>query len=178
MIEDINVTKTIEQTREMLDKNRDVPKKFSILILDLLTILEIFLTRLNKNSKSSSILPFQDTNRKKPLRPERKVNNLDARQLGLKEKNLTPVEIIEIHMDKKTLPKEHIYEKVGIAKRQVVEFILSRHVIEYHLDILADEKGNRFIAKPKGASRSIQYGISTNNKDRDLYKDMALYMSM
>ena len=56
-----------------------------------------------------------------------------------------------------------------MAKRQIVEIILSRYIKEYQLEIVADENGKRFTAEgPVGTGRPVQYGASV--------KAMAVYM--
>ena len=176
-LENIDVTKTIETTKKMLKGNKKIPPTFAILVFTLLKILEIFLTRLGENSNNSSIPPSQDPNRPKPDRSKNKDKDKSKKpggQKGREGKNLKPVEtpdeIVEVPVDKEILPPGHTYTKVGVAKRQVVEIHVARHVVEYQLEILEDERGKRFTAKgPKGTSRPIQYGASI--------KAMAVYMS-
>lgn len=173
-IENINVTKVIAQTRDMLKENKTLPSEFTALVSILLTVLEILLTRLNKNSSNSSIPPSQDPNRIKTrasAQPKRKPGG----QPGRVGKTLKPIEnpdeIIEVPIDRKTLPPGHTYTNVGFTKRQVIEFHLSRHVKEYRLEIVKNEKGKQFTAKgPFGTSRPIQYGASL--------KATASYMSI
>jgi transposase len=173
-IENINVTETIAQARKMLKDNKKVPAEFAVLFSLLLTVLEVLLERLNKNSKNSSIPPSQDPNREKtPKSGETKKK--PGGQPGRLGKNLKPVEnpdeVINVPVDKKTLPQGHTYTKVGVAKRQVVEFFFKSKVIEYHLEIVADENGKRFTAiGPEGLTRPIQYGSSL--------KATAAYMSI
>jgi transposase len=173
-IEDINITETIAQARKMLKDNKQVPAEFAALFSILLTVLEVLLSRLNKNSKNSSIPPSQDPNRQKtPKSGETKKK--PGGQPGRVGKNLKPVEnpdeIINVPVVRSTLPKGHLYKKVGVVKRQVVEFLVSSKVIEYQLEIVADENGKRFTAiGPEGTGRPIQYGASV--------KATAVYMGM
>lgn len=172
-LDNINVTKIIEKSKKMLKDNKKIPPTFALLVFSLLKILEILLSRVGKNSSNSSIPPSQDPNRQKQNRSQNKEKKPGG-QKGREGKNLKPIEtpdeIVAVPVDKKTLPKGHVYTKIGVAKRQVVEIHLSRHVVEYQLEIVRDEKGRRFTAKgPKGTERPIQYGAST--------KAMAVYMS-
>ena len=173
-IEDINVSELIAKTREMLKSNKKIAPELAAIISVLLFVLEILLTRLNKNSTNSSIPPSQDPNRNK-VPKSGSLPKKPGGQLGRTGKTLKPVEdpdeIIIVSVNRKTLPSGHRYKKVGIAKRQVVEFHLSRHVIEYQLEIVEDENGKRFTANgPQGTSRPIQYGASL--------KATASYMSI
>ena len=173
-IENINVSETIAQTREMLKQNKTLPPEFVTLVSILLTVLEILLGRLNKNTTNSSIPPSQDPNRKKTPKSGES-GKKPGGQLGRVGKTLKlvedPDEVIEIFVDRKTLPSGYLYRKVGFSKRQIVEFHLSRHVKEYRLEIVENENGKQFTAKgPEEARRPIQYGASV--------KATATYMSI
>lgn len=173
-IENINVTETIAQARKMLKDTHKVPVEFGAVVSILLTVLEILLGRLNKNSKNSSIPPSQDPNRAKTSQAD-KTNRKPGGQRGRVGKNLVPFEnpdeIIEVPVDRTKLPSGHIYKNAGFSKRQVVEIHLSRHVKEFRLEILENEQGKRFRAEePHGVSRPIQYGCSI--------KSMAVYLSV
>jgi hypothetical protein len=45
-----------------------------------------------------------------------------------------------------TLPPGCKYQKVDVSKHQVVDFIISRKITEYQLEIVADEKGKYYTA--------------------------------
>jgi transposase len=173
-IENINVTEMMAQSRQMLKDNKTIPPDFAALFSILLTVLEILLTRLNKNSTNSSLPPSQDPNRKKLSQrgdTKRKPGGQQGRMGTTLKPVETPDEIIEVPVVKSDLPPGHIYKKVGIAKRQVVEFLISKKIIEYQLEIVEDERGRRFTAQgPEGTSRPIQYGASL--------KATASYMSI
>ncbi len=173
-IENINVAETIQRTKEVLENDKSLAPELKTLVTVLLTLLEVLLTRLNKNSSNSSIPPSQDPNRQK-TRSTGEVKRKPGGQPGRIGKTLKPVEdpdeIIEVPVDRKTLPSGRVYTSVGFTKRQVVELHLSRHVKEYRLEIVEDEKGKRFTANgPYGTSRPIQYGASL--------KATASYMSI
>src|SRR3989338_4183114 len=168
-----NITENIAKARKLLNNPKHCSEEFGVVILLILSIFELLLPRLFKNSKNSSIPPSQDPNRTKNKNGQG--NKKPGGQPGRKGKNLTPFdkpdEIIEIKIDRRTLPKNHTYTSVGVAKRQVVEIIVSRHVKEYQLEILQDENGEIYTAEaPEGTSRPIQYGASV--------KAMAVYLNM
>ena len=172
-IKDINVTETIEKAREMLKDTKNVPAEFVVLFSTLLMILEILIAKLGTNSKNSSTAPSQDPFRAKT--PRDKTNKKPGGQLGRVGKNLRPFEnpdeIIEVPVDLTKLPINHVYKKVGFTARQVVEIHLSRHIKEYRLEIVENEKGKRFTAEgPMDVSRPVQYGASI--------KAMAVYLSI
>ena len=172
-LENINVTETIEKAREMLKDTKNVPAELAPVFSVLLTILEILLAKLGTNSKNSSTAPSQDPFREKT--PRDKTNRKPGGQLGRVGKNLRPFEnpdeIIEVSVDQTKLPSGHVYKKVGFLARQVVEIHLFRHIKEYRLEIVENEKGKRFTAEgPMDISRPIQYGASI--------KAMAVYLSI
>ena len=172
----INISETLAQAHKALVDNKEIPADFAAQVSVLLTALEGFLNQQKPTSRNSSLPPSQDPNRLKQLRSG-EGDKKPGGQAGHVGKTLRPVEnpdeIINISVDKSSLPTDHSYKKVGVSKRQVVEFHLSRHVKEYHLEILEDETGKRITATPPDESasinRPIQYGVSV--------KAMAVYMN-
>jgi len=172
----INISETLAQAHKTLADNKEIPADFAALVSVLLTALEGFLHQQNPTSRNSSLPPSQDPNRLKQLRSGES-DKKPGGQAGHVGKTLRPVEnpdeIINISVDKSSLPTDHSYKKVGVSKRQVVEFHLSRHVKEYHLEILEAETGKRITAtpldEPASLNRPIQYGVSV--------KAMAGYMN-
>ena len=86
-------------------------------------------------------------------------------QPGHKGTTLQPVEnpdeIIDIAIDKRTLPKDRDYESDGYVAKQVINISISRHVIEYRAKVFVDSDGNQYIASfPEDVTRPIQYGTS------------------
>lgn len=155
-----HLAETIIQTRKMIENEEAIPvENVSILLIAAESSLE-----RQKNSKNSSIPPSQDPNRNKESSSGESTRKPGG-QPGRNGTNLKPIEtpdeIIEIPIDRTSLPSGHCYTKVGVTKRQVVEIYISRHVKEYHLEIVEDEEGRQFTAKgPEGTSRPVQYGSS------------------
>jgi transposase len=172
-LNDINVSDTIKNARQMLEEQKNVSAEFKALFSLVLMVLELLAPRLvKKNSKNSSVPPSQDPNRDK--KSKEKTGKNPGGQPGRIGKKLeqfdTADEIITIPVDRTNLPKHHVYTRSGVIKRQVVDVIISRHVKEYQLEILVDESGKKYVAKaPKGASQPIQYGHSI--------KALSTYMS-
>jgi transposase len=163
-LENINVTDTIEKAKRLLAEEKKVSPAFKAVMEILLLIVSLMLECLSKNTKNSSIPPSQDPNRTKTSQAD-KTKRKAGGQLGRIGKNLNPLEnpdeIIEVPVDRTKLPSGHTYKKAGFIARQVVEIHLSRHVKEYRLEILKNEKGRRYTAEgPIGINRPIQYGSS------------------
>jgi transposase len=176
MTSTINISETLAQAHKMRADNKDVPADFLAMFSVLLTALEGFLEQQKPTSRNSSLPPSQDPNRLKKLKSGES-DKKPGGQAGHVGKTLRPVEnpdeIINISVDKSSLPQGHSYKQVGVSKRQVVEFHLSRHVKEYHLEILENKAGKRITAippdEPAAINRPIQYGVSI--------KAMAVYMN-
>lgn len=176
MLAAINITETLFEARQMLNENKDVPADLAALVSILLTALEGFLHQQKPTSRNSSLAPSQDPNRIKQLKSG-EGDKKPGGQAGRVGKTLRPVEnpdeIINVLVKRSSLPTDHSYKKVGVSKRQVVEFHLSRHIKEYHLEILEDETGKRITATPPdetaAISRPIQYGASV--------KSLAVYLN-
>lgn len=168
-----NLTDNIAKARELLKNPQNCSPELAAIILLLLSLFELLLPKLFKNSKNSSMPPSQDPNRAKT--PSALGKKKPVGQPGRVGTNLTPFEtpdeIIPVPVELTSLPGGRTYRKVGIAKRQVVEIIIKRHVKEYQLEIIEDDKGKRYTATAlEGAGRPVQYGSSV--------KAMAVYMSM
>jgi transposase len=70
-----------------------------------------------------------------------------------------PDEVIEIEVDRTTLPPNGDYKIVGHETRQVIDLDISRFVTEYRAQVLEDELGNRYTARfPDAVTQAVQYG--------------------
>ena len=175
-LDQLNINENIAKAKELMKNPQHCSPEFSVVILLILSLFEILLPRIFKNSKNSSIPPSQDPNRTKPNKDEHG-NSIKkpGGQPGRDGKNLSlvdkPDEIITVSINLDNLPKGHIYTPAGFAKRQVVDVIILKHVKEYQLEMVADENGKIYTAEaPGGISRPIQYGASV--------KAMAVYLNM
>lgn len=158
-IENIDITKTLDQAKSQLEKENISPA-FKVLLNVLFVVIGLLMNRLGLNSSNSSKPPSSDPNRKKKLK-----NNSTKKaggQLGHVGAKLEPVkdpnEIIIIPLDKTLLPKGK-YHRAGYDARQVIHFRISKHVIEYRAEIFENAKGDQWVAAfPESVARLIQYG--------------------
>jgi transposase len=160
-IEDIDVNKTLQNARELLEKEPHISSAFKAVIEVLFVVITLLINRLALNSKNSSKPPSADPNRLKKTK-EAALGNKPGGQQGHVGRNLKPVEnpdeIKCITLDKKTLPPGK-YHKVGYKARQVINIHISRHVTEYRAQILEDARGVQYIACfPAHVTRPVQYG--------------------
>jgi len=160
-IENIDVNKTLESTRKLLNEDNSISPALKSIIEVLLVIITLLMNRLNLNSKNSSKPPSCDPNREKKSQSDPLGKKPDG-QKGRVGTNLKPVEnpdeTIDIPVDRKTLLKGR-YHQAGYIARQVINIHITRHVTEYRAHILEDKKGNQFVAPfPGHVTRPVQYG--------------------
>ena len=160
-LENIDINKTVEEARDLLNKEKNISPSLKAVIKVLFLIIGLLVNRFNLNSKNSSKPPSQDQNRDK----KKKKNQSDKKQGGQKgHKGYTlkpvenPDEIKLLPVDKSSLPKGK-YHKIGYHARQVIDIRISRHVIEYRAEILENSDGKKFTAPfPDYVTRPVQYG--------------------
>jgi len=166
-----NIKETIEDAKNLLDKEKNISPALRSVINLLLVFMEAMLTRLGLNSSNSSKPPSTDD--KKPKKKRAKSDRKPGGQPGRIGKQLKPVsdpdKVEDIKIDKRTLPRGN-YKESGFEARQIIDIDVSIVVTEYRAQVLVDESGNRFVATfPNHVKRPIQYGSSV--------KAQSVYMS-
>lgn len=162
-VTDISIDETIKQAETFLSEDKSLSPGMKSTVSMLILIVKLLVNRLGLNSKNSSKPPSSDPNREK----KSKKNGLGKKsggQIGHKGSQLkrvkNPDEIHTIEVDKRKLPAGR-YHEVGYVSRQVIDIRISRHVIEYRAQMLADQNGKQFTASfPPGVTRPAQYGQS------------------
>ena len=172
-IDNIEVSKTIEEAKSLLKKEKNISPALRAVFELILVLMQAMLIRFGLNSRNSSKPPSSDPNRNKSTNKKPKSNRKPGGQVGRKGSQLKPFdspdEIKDLKIDKRTLPKGN-YTDAGYESRQVLDFKMSIHVIEYRAQVLVDQKGNKYIAPfPESVTRPIQYGTKI--------KSTAVYMS-
>jgi transposase len=170
-LEKLNINDSINNTRKLLETEKQISPALKAMIEMLLTIVTLLAGRLSLSSRNSSKPPSSDQNRRKQKRNNG--NNKPGGQPGRIGINLQPIDnpdnVIPIKLDKRGLPRGD-YHEVGFESRQVIEIEISRIVTEYRAQILENAQGKRFVATfPEGVTRPIQYGQSI--------KSHAVYLS-
>ena len=144
-IESIDITKAIENTNAILASDNNISPSLKSTIELLTLIIKLLCNRLNLNSNNSSKPPSQDPNRprKKKIKRKGKKKRKPGGQKGHEgstlEKFEKPHEIVEIEIDRRTIPAGN-YHHVDFESRQLVEMNISLHVTEYRAEILEDKK--------------------------------------
>ena len=159
-IENIDIEATIKKVQVLVREDKQLSAATKSMFEILILIITLLANRLNLNSTNSSKPPSSDPNRKK--RPKNKTGKKAGGQKGhvgttlKKVDDPDKVELIKI--DRSQLPAGR-YRQVGFESRQVFDIDISRVVTEYRVQILEDDKGNRFVAPfPEGVSKAVQYG--------------------
>ena len=161
-IEEIDVTTTIENTRNLLAEDQQVSPALKASIELLLLLVTLLLNRLGLNSNNSSKPPSSDPNRekKKKVPSDRKPGGQKGHNGTTLKKVSDPDVIKEIKLDTETLPKGK-YKIVGYDSRQIIDIDISQVVTEYRAQILEDANGKRYTASfPEGVNRPVQYGVN------------------
>jgi transposase len=166
---DIDPKELIESVANMLDEERSLSPAFAAAIKLMLVLMEHLINRVSLNSKNSSKPPSTDHDKDKGKDKdgnENKKNNRDRRKpggqpgrIGTQLKPVSnPDEVKVLEIDQSALPKGR-YKDVGYESRQVIDFKISVHVVEYRAQILEDANGKQFVAEfPSFVTRPVQYG--------------------
>jgi len=159
-INNIDIDATLNKVKELLEKEKNVSPSLRSVIEVLVLVVTLLVNRLNLNSSNSSKPPSSDPNRKKAgkSRSGKKAGGQKGRVGVTLEKVDDPDKIEELRIDRRGLPSE-TYKEVGYEARQVFDIDISRVITEYRAEILADSKGNRYVASfPREVTKAVQYG--------------------
>lgn len=162
-ISDINIDieATLADVKQQMKEDKSLSPSLRAAIELLVVVVQLLLGRLKLNSRNSSKPPSQDPNREKTQRKKSELKpGAQPGRIGTTLKQIEqPDEVIELNVDRSSLPKETQYKVAGYDSRQVFDIQIRRHVIEYRAEILETSTGERFVAPfPKGVEHSVQYG--------------------
>lgn len=160
-----NITEAVTKITAMLESDKKISAELKAMIEVLLLIIQLLVAKTGLNSSNSSKPPSSDPNRNKNKNTSSKdEKRKPGGQIGHVGSSLTlvdnPNETQIITVDRSTIPSGE-YKVVGYEKRQLIEVIISKHVIEYQAEILQNKDGKQFVAKfPEGVNQPAQYGSS------------------
>ena len=159
-IENIDIEATIEKAQLLIREDKQLSAATKSMFEIMILIITLLANRLNLNSTNSSKPPSSDPNRNKKTKS--KTGKKPGGQKGHVGTTLKKVDdpdkVALIKVDRSKLPPGR-YRQVGFDSRQVFDIDISRVVTEYRVQILQDDKGNRFAATfPKGVTKAVQYG--------------------
>ncbi len=133
-------------------------------------IVQLFLQRLTLNSSNSSLPPSSDKKQRRtkitvPGKKKKKSNKSVGGQEGHEGKTLEKFsedrvdEVVELSLDRRTLPQGAKLKADGFESRQVIDVVLDFVVTEYQAEVLVDKDGTRYVADfPKHIKKAVQYG--------------------
>ena len=174
----VNVKFTIERIQKEISKDKSISPVLISSIELLIVVIQMLFDRQSMNSSNSSLSPSTDNSRrsrgKDKKKRKKKGENTVGGQNGHEGTTLTQYEkadeVIELPIDRRTLPQGQKFTAGEPETRQVIDLNLEFIVREYQAEVLIDEDGNRFVATfPKDITKAIQYGPSV--------KLFAVYMS-
>lgn len=167
-----NLSKIIGEVHQLLASDASVTPALRALIMLLIGFIEALSKNKGLNSRNSSIPPASDPNREKKTRSKstKKPGGQNGHLGSTLELVDQPDNLIELKVDRRTLPKGHQYTVADPVRRQVFDIEIKRVVTEYQAQVLVDENGRRHIAPfPGSVSSTVQYG--------DNVKAHAIYLS-
>ena len=166
----INSQTIISSAREVLDKNKTISTEVRLVLELMIQLIDIMSSRLMLNSSNSSLSPSSDkvprqTRKTVPGKKKKRSDKPVGGQTGHEGKTLEKFpedrvdEVVELSLDRRTLPSGVKFKSDGFESRQVIDVILDFVVTEYQAEVLVDKDGNRFVADfPVHISKAVQYG--------------------
>ncbi len=170
-IQSYDVRKVLDEVKLGIEKDKNISASLKSLLTVMMMLVEVLIERHSKNSKNSSIPPSQDPNRDKNTKKQGQKPGGQKGHIGTTLiQTKKPDEIIDLHVDLKTLP-EGEYKNKGYEARQVVDLVIKKKVIEYRSHHVVDAHGKIHKAPfPEKVKSVIQYG--------DRVKAHSVYLSM
>jgi len=173
----INVKETIERIKKEISSDQSISPALISSIELLIVVIQMLLDRQSMNSTNSSLAPSGDKKNgrgKDKKKRKKKGKRSVGGQPGHVGATLTQYEdadeIIELSIDRKTLPRGMDFKSSEPETRQIIDLNLEFVIREYQAEVLVTDDGERFVAKfPAHIKKSIQYGPSV--------KSLAVYMS-
>lgn len=174
----VNVKSTIERIQKELSKDKSISPVLVSSIELLIVVIQMLVDRQSMNSTNSSLSPSGDNKRrsrgKDKKKRKKKGENSVGGQVGHEGSTLTQFEevdeVIEIPIDRRTLPQGEKFKRSVPETRQVIDLNIEFLVREYQAEVLIGSDGIRFVAPfPDHVTKAIQYGPSV--------KSFAVYMS-
>lgn len=170
----IHVEDAIDKAKNLLANDKNMSESTANAMQVILLLVQLLLERIGTNSSNSSLPPSRARRTKKKKTSRKKSKKKAGGQVGHKGKTLyqveKPDEVVEIPIDKRTLPKNTKLKLAGYESRQVFDVVMNFVVTEYKAEVYEDDKGNQFTAEfPEHVKKHVQYGPTL--------KALAVYLS-
>lgn len=177
-VSNINVEDVLTQAESVLKKSKNLNPEIRLVLQLMMSLIQILIQRVRLSSSNSSLPPSTDKapRRSRQVSPAKKkksdksAGGQEGHEGSTLEKVKNPDEIIDIAIDRRTLPQHGEFKSDGFESRQVIDVILKCVVREYRAEVLIDGEGNRYVATfPSEIPKAVQYGSSV--------KSLAVYLS-
>ncbi len=177
-ISNINVDDVLKSADSVLKKNININPEIKMVLQLMIALIQVMVSRLQVNSSNSSMPPSSDGAKrsrrtvagKKKKKSDKPIGGQEGHEGTTLEKIENPDEIIELTVDRRTLPKDGDFKSDGFESRQVIDVVLNCVVREYRAEVLVDKNGARFVAEfPSEVTKAVQYGATV--------KALAVYLS-
>ena len=174
----MNVSETIQRIKKEISQDKSISPVLVSSIELLIIVIQMLLDRQKMNSSNSSLPPGSDQKRRSRGKDKKVRKKKSDKSVGGQEghtgKTLTQYEqadeVIELSVDKRTLPAGVKFTIGEPETRQVIDLNIEFVVREYQAEVLIGPDGEYFVAKfPANITKAIQYGPSV--------KSFAVYMS-
>jgi transposase len=169
-IDNIDVEAAIKNVQALLATDNALTPALKAALDMLLLLVTLLIDQKGLNSKNSSIPPASDPNRKKVSKAKsaRKPDGQKGSKGTTLSKVGNPDEVIDLLIDRRTLPKGVSFQAAGYETRQEIDMTISCFVTEYRAEVLEDSQGHRFTTTfPEALKRSVQY--DNNIKAHSVY---------
>ena len=148
------VKSTIERIQKELSNDKSISPVLVSSIELLFVVIQMLLDRQSMNSRNSSLSPSNDNKRRSRGLDKKKRRKKGEKsvggQVGHAGTTLTQYEeadeIIEIPIDRRTLPQGEKFKKADPETRQVIDLNIEFVVREYQAEVLIGADGMRFVA--------------------------------
>lgn len=176
-VSNIDIDDVLNSASELIKGEKVAPEVRVVLRL-MVTLIQVLVQRLMLNSSNSSKPPSTDGPKrsrsrvagKKKKKSDKSPGGQNGHEGSTLEKVENPDEIIDLVIDRRTLPKDADLKPAGFESRQVIDIELNCIVREYRAEVLVDKNGTRYVATfPSEISKAVQYGSSV--------KALAVYLS-
>ena len=142
-LKSIDISGSIASAKAHLQTDDSLSQSTRSMLSLLIVIVELFSAKFGANSSNSSVPPSLDPHRpgKKKTPTGRKVGGQPGHRGTTLKQVSEPDEVVEVKVDRSTLPEGRTFSEIQPEKRQVFDIHIKVHVTEYQVQVLKDRVG-------------------------------------
>lgn len=161
-VKPLDIEQAIASVKKALANEPSLSPALAGALETLLLLVSLLVSRRGPASHNSSTPPSADPNRAKSSRRGRSKRRPGG-QPGHVGTTLKPIDdpdvIVDLPLDRRTLPTGRHWQLAGTETRQVFDVVLHREVTEYRAEVWVDDTGQRWVAPfPAHVGSRVQYG--------------------